>query len=280
MTPVPAPAAGAALGAAVARALLPTAVGRAPGALRRTNVSGASVPASLGGPVACGALAGAVLAAATGDRAARRAAASTGGLVAVLALAGLVDDLRGDEPARGFGGHVRAAARGEVTGGAVKVAAGGAAGLAVGLRHGRGSALETAALVALAANLVNLLDRAPGRAAKVALAAGAPLVAAGAPAWATASAGLWGALAACVPADLREDAMLGDAGANPVGAVLGLGLALSLSRPARAFALLALAALNAASELWSFSALIDRTPWLYALDRAGRPVKSRPAVLR
>ncbi|HEX2235958.1 MAG TPA: hypothetical protein VHK89_06755, partial [Actinomycetota bacterium] len=197
----------------------------------------------------------------------------------LLALAGLLDDLRGDEPVRGFAGHLRAAARGEVTGGAVKIAVGAAAGLAAGVRHGDEGALQTAALVALGANLVNLLDRAPGRAAKVALGTGAPLAMAGCPAWGAASAGLWGALAACLPADLRARAMLGDAGANPIGGVLGLGLALSLPRGVRRATLLALAALNAASEVWSFSALVDRTPWLRALDRAGRPGRSGDRVL-
>ena len=64
--------------------------------------------------------------------------------------------------------------------------------------------------------------------------------------------------------------MLGDAGANPVGAALGLGLALTLDRPGRIVAIAALVVLTAASEVWSFSSVIERTPGLRVLDAAGR----------
>jgi hypothetical protein len=79
-----------------------------------------------------------------------------------------------------------------------------------------------------------------------------------------------GALSACLPLDLTEKAMLGDAGANPLGALLGVGLAVSLPAPGRWVAVVALLALNLVSERWSFSAVITTTPWLNRLDQMGR----------
>jgi UDP-N-acetylmuramyl pentapeptide phosphotransferase/UDP-N-acetylglucosamine-1-phosphate transferase len=130
--------------------------------------------------------------------------------------------------------------------------------------------ITTALLVALSANLFNLLDVAPGRAGKVGVALWAPLLVWGSEEWAVSSAGVIGALLACLPLDLRERAMLGDAGANPLGGILGLGLALALPQWAGALAAVLMLGLNLSSELWSFSAIIERIAPLRALDRLGR----------
>jgi len=260
------------LGAGIAAVAAEPGLRLAPARLRRVNVAGRDVPAILGAPLLAGTLGGlAISVNGTCAGETRRTMRSVAVLAVTTALAGLADDLRGDEPARGFRGHLTAAARGRVTGGLVKVGVGGIAALVAGRTHQRDvPRLETAALVALGANLVNLLDRAPGRAAKVALASAAPLLAAGRRDWALASAPLWGALVACAPADLAEAGMLGDAGANPVGAVLGLGAALSLRRPWRIATIALLVGLNLASERWSFSRAIARTPWVRRLDDFGR----------
>jgi UDP-GlcNAc:undecaprenyl-phosphate GlcNAc-1-phosphate transferase len=73
-----------------------------------------------------------------------------------------------------------------------------------------------------------------------------------------------------LPADLSARGMLGDAGANPLGAVWGLGLAAATGTFGRIVTIAVLLVLNLASERWSFSAAIDRTPILSALDRLGR----------
>jgi hypothetical protein len=64
--------------------------------------------------------------------------------------------------------------------------------------------------------------------------------------------------------------MLGDAGANAVGALLGLRLASSPSRGVRAALLTAITALTLASEKVSFTQVIEATPGLRELDRLGR----------
>jgi hypothetical protein len=129
-----------------------------------------------------------------------------------------------------------------------------------------------AAVVALAANAANLFDRAPGRSIKVSVVAFAVLVAVdGASAVLSGPALAVGAGAALLVPDLRERCMLGDTGANVLGAVVGIGAVLVLGHEALIAVLLGLVALNLASEMVSFSAVIERTAALRWLDRLGRP---------
>jgi UDP-N-acetylmuramyl pentapeptide phosphotransferase/UDP-N-acetylglucosamine-1-phosphate transferase len=131
--------------------------------------------------------------------------------------------------------------------------------------------LADAALVALAANLGNLLDRAPGRTIKVGLLAYVPIaLAAGSAPVGLALAPVVGAAAGLLPADLGERLMLGDTGANLLGAVLGLAVVLETSRPVRTVVLIVLIFLNLVSERVSFTRVIDATPGLRHLDRLGR----------
>jgi UDP-N-acetylmuramyl pentapeptide phosphotransferase/UDP-N-acetylglucosamine-1-phosphate transferase len=191
-----------------------------------------------------------------------------------FAFLGLVDDLLGSETDRGFRGHLRALAHGRITTGALKLFGGGVVAIVLTAAPGDVSGrrlLADAALVALAANLGNLLDRAPGRTIKVGLLAYVPLaIAAGTSAIGLALAPVVGAASGLLPADLRERLMLGDTGANLLGAVLGLGVVLEASRPVRTGVLLVLVGLNLVAERVSFSKVIDATPGLRHLDRLGR----------
>ncbi|HYI45730.1 MAG TPA: hypothetical protein VE174_09780 [Actinomycetota bacterium] len=261
----------AAGGAFFAIILASVAFARVPSRLIRTNVNGEQVPAILGLPVA---LAGVLPATVSWFLAPREITVGVIIVALVLGAAGAWDDLRGAELPRGFKGHLEAIRTGRLTGGLVKLIAGGLVGLIAGfIVSGTDELLEVVrigASVALMANLINLLDRAPGRAGKVTLIVGIPLLALGAPGWALPAAGLLGAVVAVLPIDLRERGMLGDAGANPLGGVLGLGLALSLS-PGIGWGVVGLlAALNVASERISFSRVIERSSWLHRLDLAGR----------
>jgi UDP-N-acetylmuramyl pentapeptide phosphotransferase/UDP-N-acetylglucosamine-1-phosphate transferase len=189
-------------------------------------------------------------------------------------LLGLVDDLLGDGTTRGFKGHITALLHGHITTGFVKLFGG--AGVAVVLVATPGFAtgrrlLVDAVLIALAANLGNLLDRAPGRTIKAALIAYVPLaIVLGDGAVAVAIAPAMGAAFGLLGDDLRERLMLGDAGANVIGAVLGLGVVLGRGGVTRTTALVLLVVANVAAELVSFSSIIDRVPPLRWLDRLGR----------
>lgn len=264
-----------AVGAAAAQALLRsgrTLPAPARHALERTNHRGAPV-SLVAGPVLTAAATGAAYAG--GRRRGLGGAALTAGLLS--GAVGLYDDLYGaafgaspGQPAdKGFRGHLRALREGRVSSGLVKIVGVGAAGLLAARPLARGPAdtLVTGAVIAGAANLVNLLDLRPGRALKAGLLAGAPLLAGPA---GSLVAGPVGAAAALLPADLDERVMLGDAGANALGALLGLGLAATAGRAGRAAALAGLIALTAASERVSFTAVIERTPGLRELDALGR----------
>jgi UDP-N-acetylmuramyl pentapeptide phosphotransferase/UDP-N-acetylglucosamine-1-phosphate transferase len=189
-------------------------------------------------------------------------------------LLGLIDDLLGDAEARGFRGHLGALFRGEITTGFLKLFGG--AGVAVVLvatpsfASGR-RLLVDAVLIALAANLGNLLDRAPGRTIKAAAIAYIPLAfVLGEGAVGIAIAPVMGAAFGLFGDDARERLMLGDAGANVIGAVLGLGVVLGRGEVTRITALVVLVIANVAAEIVSFSKIIERVPALRAFDRLGR----------
>jgi hypothetical protein len=168
--------------------------------------------------------------------------------VTAVAAIGLADDLWSG-PERGFRRHLRAGG----TTGVLKLVGIPLVGL-VATRK-----LSGALLVGLAANFVNQLDTRPGRALKAYL-VGAALV--GAPARSAVF---------LLPYDLREKTMLGDAGSNALGAMLGLSSVSRLTGRSRWLAIGALAGLTILGERRSLGALIERTPGLRTLDRLGRP---------
>ncbi|MGH2787962.1 MAG: hypothetical protein ACRDJV_08630 [Actinomycetota bacterium] len=272
--------AGTASGALVAALVLMIVLARrVPEQLMRTNVSVRLVPVVLGAPVVVAGVVVALVRLFFGGDVEARFGAALAIAIGVTAIGGLADDLRGSEESSGFAGHLRAAGHGRVTGGLVKIAAGGVAGIVAGLIVADGwAAVEVALAVALWANVVNLFDRAPGRAAKVWLLVAVPVALWGGEAWTLGAAGMLGAVLVCLPVDLGERAMLGDAGSNPLGAVAGLGLAASFDRPGRIAVIVVAVALNLASERWSFSRAIEATPGLRALDRLGRR-RDRPGNL-
>jgi UDP-GlcNAc:undecaprenyl-phosphate GlcNAc-1-phosphate transferase len=270
----------------------------------RTNHRGELVTLLEGPAVAVGAITAEVIGAAVAARLSGHAVAAgpaesqlqsfserTAGSHASLAMAvagggalgfGVLDDLAGSGKRRGLRGHLGALAHGEVTTGSVKLAGLAATGLAGGLLLGgrRSDVLINAGLIAGGANLLNLFDLRPGRAVKVA-ALSAGLIAAGGAGAPDRSAGLaavaapLGAGLALLPEDLAERAMLGDAGANALGAMLGAAAAGSLPRSARAGLLAGIVALTVASEKVSFTKVIEAVPALRRLDMLGR----RPAPL-
>jgi UDP-N-acetylmuramyl pentapeptide phosphotransferase/UDP-N-acetylglucosamine-1-phosphate transferase len=276
-------------GALVSRAVL-RALGRSAYApeLWRTNFRGRTVTLAAGPALTVGASVAGALAAPSAPAAAAAALAGVGS-----GAVGLYDDVVGSRPGqrgdKGFAGHLRALRDGRVTSGLVKVAGVGAAALgaaavlaadpAVRARPGRrglgpaGRGLDVllgAGVIAGTANLLNLLDLRPGRAVKSGVLLGAPLLRG--PAGGLA-AGPLAAATALLPDDLDEQVMLGDSGANALGALLGVAMAARTGPLGRAGILAALTALTAASEKVSFTAVIQRTPGLRELDAFGR----RPA---
>jgi UDP-N-acetylmuramyl pentapeptide phosphotransferase/UDP-N-acetylglucosamine-1-phosphate transferase len=191
-----------------------------------------------------------------------------------FALLGLIDDLAAVGDDRGFRGHLRALRDGRVTTGLLKLLGGAAIAVVLvatpGFKDGRGLLVD-AMLIALAANLGNLLDRAPGRTIKFGLVAYVPIaLVIGTAPIGIAIAPVMGAALGLLGDDLRERLMLGDTGANVIGAVLGLAVVLGASEGWRLAVMLVLLALNVSAELVSFSRVIDAVPPLRAFDRLGR----------
>jgi hypothetical protein len=171
--------------------------------------------------------------------------------VAPVAAVGLADDLWSG-PERGFRDHLG----GRFTTGTLKA-------VAIPLwALWRTRSLSGAVLVALSANALNQLDTRPGRALKAFL-LGSLLL--GRPSRR--------ALAVAVliaPYDLREMAMLGDAGANAFGALLGWKSVESFTGARRYAMIGGLAALTLLGERRSLGELIEQTPGLRVLDALGR----------
>lgn len=191
-----------------------------------------------------------------------------------VALLGFLDDMLGDEQARGWRGHGQAALSRRLSTGALK--AGGSAGLALyatsAFDLSTGHWLLASLVLVLATNVFNLLDLRPGRAVKAFSLLGAGLALGTLdlrPLWAI---GLFAgpALVAGIY-DVRERAMLGDTGANLLGALAGLWLVLSLSTAGQIVAAVLLAAITIYGELRSITALVERVPGLRELDSWGRP---------
>ncbi len=227
--------------------------------LERTNFAGSSVTLAEGPALVAG-----LLTAGIRHRGYAVAAAGAGAV-------GLLDDLAGSGSSKGLRGHLQALRRGEVTTGTIKLVGLGATGMAAALvLDGRAArparTLLGGMLVAGGANLANLFDLRPGRALKAGALVAVPLAARGS----TPAAVVLGAGAAVVADDLGGRSMMGDTGANALGAVLGAALADHTGRFGRSMAVAVVVALTLASEKVSFSQVIAATPVLREMDAWGR----------
>jgi len=237
-----------------------------------TNHRGRSVPLSIGMALACGYGGVGVLAAlhafGGSDRSFGVEVLWVLLAMAVVYGAGLYDDLR-PASVHGLRTHFGELAHGRITSGIVKlVAALVASAVAAFGAGGRGWSLVLAIpLIAGVTNLLNLLDVAPGRALKFGFCfAVGLLIAESSPlAWASA-----GQTAALLPFDVRERGMLGDAGSNLLGFVLGYLLWRRLSTVGMVVALAAVLVLHALAETVTFTRIIRATPPLRWFDDLGR----------
>lgn len=244
-----------------------------PSTWTRTNHRGEPISLLEGPAVTAGLVAGAAVGGGTAPGAKAFATAAAGAF-------GLVDDLAEDttERTKGLRGHLGALAQGRLTTGGLKVLGISGSALlaaAVGTRRTGGAFGHlvdvglNGALIGGTANLVNLFDLRPGRALKVGAAASLAL----APTGAGATGAVLGAAAAAAPGDLGEKDMLGDGGANALGALVGSQIAFGAPRAVRWAALAGVVGLMLASEKVSFSKVIAGNEWLNKADMLGR----RPA---
>ncbi len=196
-------------------------------------------------------------------------------LIAIITfgLLGLADDTFGTREVGGFGGHFRKLLlERTLTTGALKAIGGGLMAVYLAYRTSGGViwlwALDFA-IIALAANTVNLLDLRPGRAitafffgmiVTVACALGriSDWVTVGIVVLATMAVGCY---------DCRGRAMLGDVGSNTLGAVLGLTIVLDVPMVGKLTAAAVFLAINIYAEKCSISKTIEGHPLLARIDR-------------
>ncbi|HEY3415855.1 MAG TPA: glycosyltransferase [Armatimonadota bacterium] len=200
-------------------------------------------------------------------------------------LLGLLDDLWGNADRKGFRGHVRALLQGKLTTGGVKLLGGGLLALAMAWHLADHDPLRLAAvpvaalLIALSANALNLFDLRPGRALKLfwlgtVLLLGFllpdALFGAGQPYLPYTLLLLLLASLLYAPLDFAGMMMLGDTGANALGAFLGTCLAVTAPLPVQGALVAVLIGLHLYTERISLTRLIERVPWLRWLDALGR----------
>ncbi len=237
------------------------------------NYRGRSVPQSMGGvlvPVFAASSAWALLTGLLPAGLLLRAAVTVAG----FGLLGFADDIWGDGRSRGFGGHFRRLWRnGEVSTGVMKAVGGFlvAVWAVAGLPGFFLLLFWRAALVALSANLFNLMDLRPGRSLKVFFLCSLAYAffVRSEPGILLLFPGLLTALA-CLPRDLNGSGMLGDAGANALGGLLGLVVVLTAPAAFHLTWFAVLVLVHGAAERVSLTEVIRSNPLLNYLDMLGR----------
>lgn len=190
----------------------------------------------------------------------------------LVGVCGLVDDIYGGAE-KGFRGHMKSLFKGRVTTGMFKLISISLISLftAFKIEKELPSQFLAAIILASASNLFNLLDLRPGRSVKFAL-----------PAFIAGTFVLEGELRefafllavvylVYLLFDLKEFAMLGDAGANPLGFFAATIVVFAVKITLYEFLIaLVLVGLNLVSEKVSFTKIIERNKILNFVDRLGR----------
>lgn len=189
-------------------------------------------------------------------------------------LLGIADDIIGDRSTGGFKGHFNALRNGKFTTGMAKVIGGGFASLVAGfilfyphILNG----LMAALIIALSANLINLLDVRPGR-CLIGFLTGALIVIINLAAMHLLNIGFLFYFAVAIalilyPLDALGVIMIGDTGANAFGAVLGVSIVLMFTPVCQVIVLILLVGFHFWSETHSLTRTIEKNKFLSSLDR-------------
>lgn len=195
------------------------------------------------------------------------------GIIAISML-GFIDDMLGKRDTLGFKGHFGALLKGRLTTGGLKALGGGllAFYLALFVSAGVINVIINSLIIALFTNMLNLLDLRPGRAVK-----GFALFFLAIIALSLARidwllvAPVLGSLIIYSPVDLKARAMMGDAGSNVLGLILGYLCSVNLGLAMRLGVLLFLIFMHVFTEKYSLTTIIEQNHMLRSFDRLGRP---------
>lgn len=192
--------------------------------------------------------------------------------VSSFTLLGLVDDVWGSRDVSGLKGHFLSLFKGRLTTGGLKAVAGGVVALLVAATGENLAMIPVdAVIIALSVNSINLLDLRPGRAGKAFLLLWLMFYLFAPQRQETALlAAVAGGLLGYMPYDLKARSMMGDTGANALGAALGAGAVWMLDTPYKIGYLVLLVALHVFAEKYSLTGVIAKNRLLDYLDRLGR----------
>ncbi|MCL6588980.1 MAG: glycosyl transferase [Firmicutes bacterium] len=202
-------------------------------------------------------------------------------VIVAMGFMGFFDDQLGSHEVKGFAGHFRALfLEKRLTSGVFKAFFGAITALIFSLgtmellkvKWPLWSVIINFLLVTLAANTINIFDLRPGRAGKIYLFIFAVIVLCGV--YYEDYLGLFLPILAIMlyylPFDLKAKVMMGDSGANLLGASLGMMMAWMFDDIRKIIALVILALIQIAAEKVSFTEIIENSSWLKKLDEAGR----------
>lgn len=185
---------------------------------------------------------------------------------------GLLDDIYGTREAGGFLGHFGLLKKGRVSTGLIKAIVGGLLGLVIGGFVGGFTLADTVInglLITLSANMLNLLDLRPGRAVSCYWIGILVLLLVK-----HEESQIWVSLlptflpvAVITALDRSAKVMMGDAGSNALGALLGLSIAYEAGLVSKIVIILLVLGIHAYSEAYSISELIERHRALRRIDR-------------
>lgn len=190
-----------------------------------------------------------------------------------ISFLGFIDDILGQRDTLGFKGHFGALFKGRLTTGGLKALGGGliAFFLALFLSSAWYDVILNTLIIALFANTLNLLDLRPGRAGKGFLLFLILIIslAKGNIDWVLIMPVL-GAVLVYFPYDLKAKVMMGDAGSNVLGLVLGYLCMAYLPLLIRVGALIFLILVHIYTEKYSLTKTIENNAVLRAFDNWGR----------
>lgn len=259
----------------------------------RTNFMGKSIPTSLGaGYFLLAILMGLAVAAGTRGRFPSLLPATLM-VVTGFGLLGMMDDVVVQREPGGLKGHLsRFGGGGGISTALIKAGFGLVLSFMVSamywINEGWGMVFVNGLTIALAANAINLLDVRPGRAVKgfmalFAIITGVSLLGVHY-GWASISHAtlviiapffIWALAAAAF--DFRAEAMMGDAGSNILGSVIGVMVVVELSFSNRLIFLGLLVGFHLLCEITSLSSIIENAPFLKKLDRLFIAQSDKPA---
>lgn len=195
------------------------------------------------------------------------------GILSLIGLVGIIDDLIGESVTKGFKGHIKSLFKGNLTTGGFKAVVGFLCSVIFSLLVSSNYAdmVINIFLISLFINLINLFDLRPGRAGKVfSVLCIVLLITSYTFKYDFIIYSSLGIIIAYINYDLKAKSMLGDVGSNSLGATLGMYCALTQTIKVKIIYLIILIVLHIISEFYSFSKIIDRNRILRYLDNLGR----------